>query len=227
MKHNEKTSDQDAMYRQLAKRYADEYGEQLLQEAEQLPKVNTPELDKRVRHLIHRLKPHYVWGAIGVVAAMLIFMLASPMLRSQPPSSQMADSQSADNQSVDSIATENPPVYVAEATLAPSSEPSYEIIPLAFATTPDFTIADVDQDHGQTIYNIANVGQDDIVLTLERSAQLQPEGMTEIMIGGVTAYGAYTADYSVLTFTQGGILYTLTCQYDIQTLIALGELILI
>jgi hypothetical protein len=48
-------------------------------------------------------------------------------------------------------------------------------------------------------------------------------GLVEIALGSQTAYGAQKDAYSLLTFGQDGVLYTLTCRHDINTLIRLGR----
>ena len=44
-----------------------------------------------------------------------------------------------------------------------------------------------------------------------------------ITIDGHAAYKGQTADYNILMFEKDGILYTLTCKHEIDTLIALSK----
>ena len=67
------------------------------------------------------------------------------------------------------------------------------------------------------------------MLTLEESsAPLQTAGLAKIDLGGpdgLQAYGTQTDSYSLLTFQRGGVLYTLTCRHDINTLMRLGNVL--
>ena len=53
-----------------------------------------------------------------------------------------------------------------------------------------------------------------------------PDGFSPLSIDGSTAYARRTRDYNLLTFSAGGITYTLSCRYELDTLIALSRQIL-
>ena len=65
-----------------------------------------------------------------------------------------------------------------------------------------------------------------MVMTLEKTNFEPGEGLTAIRINGSAAYTRATADYQLLTFRKDGVLYTLTCRYELDTLLNLGEQIL-
>jgi len=91
-------------------------------------------------------------------------------------------------------------------------------------------VASVEQDVGKTVYRLTDSKMDDVVMTLERSGDIsQYDTLIELSIGGRSAFGSSGNGYSLLAFEDGhsDILYVLTCRYDINTLVLLGESILI
>ncbi len=117
----------------------------------------------------------------------------------------------------------------AEAAPEPAApvEQQYEIIPLAFELPQNFTIDAVLQDRGKTVYRLGDAREDDVVLTLEYAEAPETDGLNEIEINASKAYGKYGADYSVLTFEKDGVVFNMTCKYDLNTLIGLGKDILV
>ncbi|MDR1439100.1 MAG: hypothetical protein LBJ10_03535 [Clostridiales bacterium] len=108
------------------------------------------------------------------------------------------------------------------------SAPQYDgAIPLGFALPAGFSISNAEQDREKTIYYLEHAASDDIVLVMEPSQtaaldELIGSGeLNTIEIGPNIAYGAYNADFSELVFERGGIVYDMTCKYDINTLIGL------
>ena len=101
--------------------------------------------------------------------------------------------------------------------------PQFEIIPLSVPLPQGFTQIGFEQDRGQSIYYIEDVYLDNVVVTLEAGAVPSDiSGLVEIWLGGEIAYVKQTDAYSLLTFTNDDILYTLTSRYDINTLLRLG-----
>lgn len=109
---------------------------------------------------------------------------------------------------------------------APDDMPApdmYAIIPLTVSLPDGFTQTDFDIDQGISIYFIEDRYRDDVVITLKRADMpANMSNMTQINLGGLTAFGIQTDAFSLLTFSRDGVLYTLTSQYDINTLIRLG-----
>ncbi|MDR3120394.1 MAG: hypothetical protein LBU58_03525 [Clostridiales bacterium] len=104
---------------------------------------------------------------------------------------------------------------------------AYEVIPLGFTLADGFSIAGVEQDIERTIYYVADARNDDVVITLRQGGGAARAGLwaLEIPIGGErqAAYGVYGADYSLLTFERGGVVYEMTCKYDLNTLLGLAQ----
>ena len=113
----------------------------------------------------------------------------------------------------------------------------YEPIALSYSLPAHLSVADVEQDKGQTVFYIDNAEDDDIVLIAERSEQiggsgkfdkdaLQASGLRPIRINGTELYAVARADYSLVTFQSEGVIYSATCKHDYRTLISLCEYIL-
>ena len=87
-------------------------------------------------------------------------------------------------------------------------------------------MAAMEQDGEKTIYHLDDSMLDDVVITLERSGDISRyDTLTEIPIGGRNAFGSSGNGYNLLAFVDedSDILYVLTCKFDINTLVLLGE----
>ena len=95
------------------------------------------------------------------------------------------------------------------------------IIPLEFPIRPGYSVVSVIQDAGRTIYFVANEKQDNIVMALRRGSISQSAAarLTSLALDDTLAYLSYDEDYSLLLFEKSGIVYELTCRYDINTLV--------
>ena len=88
------------------------------------------------------------------------------------------------------------------------------------------SVTDIMADHGQSIYLLADTQNDDVVLTLEQNRPIIVNGLTAVAVNGQTAYVKSNADIKLLTFEKNGMTYTLTCRYELDTLLELGKNIL-
>ncbi len=246
----------DTQFKRLAQAYIEAYGEKLLQERGALPPMALDEaralrlLDARLESEIKRYKARRrtrVMGAVsGIAAAVIILLLATPLMRQIAPAAPQAPAAAAPAAPAPAPAAPAPapaapalepaapaPAPAEPAPAAPAAEPAapgeqpYEIIPLAFELAPNFSVDAVLQDREKTVYKLGDTREDDVVLTLEYAGAPETEGLSEIEINTAKAYGKYGADYSVLTFEKEGVLYTMTCKYDLNTLIGLGKDILV
>ncbi|MCL2059086.1 MAG: hypothetical protein FWH01_08525 [Oscillospiraceae bacterium] len=115
--------------------------------------------------------------------------------------------------------------------------PGHEMIALSFNLPPNLSITNVTQDIGQTVFHINEANSDDIVLIAEKSGaaggtgvydedRLKSRGLKEIAINDTKVFAVAKADYSYLTFQSEGIIYSMACKYDYNTIIALCEYIL-
>ena len=198
----------DELFREIASKYTEQYGEALRAEGAQLersPAPSTVKLERRVRARIaaQKRKP-YLRLATALAACLAIVVLAARVLPTQ---------------------ISNPPPSDAQPSAAPTLE--YAVIPLSAPLPEGFVQTGFEQDKAKSIYYIEDASLDSIVITLEHSTvPSDTAGLTAIPIGGATAYGTQTDSYSLLTFSRDDVVYELTCKYDINTLIRLGEVFL-
>lgn len=110
--------------------------------------------------------------------------------------------------------------------LSPPAE-SFEVIPITFAVPAGFTQTGFEQDKEKSVYYFADSLSDNVVLTMEKSSE-SPDttGLVPISLNGARAYAASEEGYSMVTFQKDGVLYELTCRYDVNTLLRLGEAII-
>ena len=203
----------DEFLRKIANSYVEQYGENLKEELKQEEQSNVEnlsvyKLEKRVRKQITAQKRKPYFYAATMLAACFAVIILLPHL------SELGTISSTPSTS--SLAAPSP------STPAPPQD--FEIIPLSVNLPKGFVQSGFEQDREKSIYYIDDINNDNVVLTMEKSPD-QPDisGLVEINVGNSVAYGTQTASYSLLTFNRDDVLYVLTCQHDINTLINLGE----
>ena len=193
--------DADRIFRELAERYAQADGERLRGELEGLETAAAayPRLDRKVGTGAKERRSRRLVLGLAAAAACLLVVLAVPVLPGLLKREQASSSQ-------------------------PASDTA---IAFTYTLPVNLTMAGTEQDAGQTIYTLRDSGGDDVVMVLER-AELPPqaEDMRTIRINGAAAYARAEADYALLLFRKHGVLYTLTCRYELDTLLELAKEIL-
>lgn len=184
----------DKIYKALAERYADAYGAALQQERRQLEQQNIDAVTPRLDARVRQMT-----GRAPRRRRWLMPVLAAAaclVLLLAVPS-----------------------------LLRNQAQQPLQPLALTFMLPDNFTVASIDYDDGQTVYKLDDMLQDDVVLTLQHDegAPADYDGMLQIPIGGVTTYARSTNDYHLLLFSYGDVLYTLSCRYDINTLVALCQ----
>jgi len=200
-KHNSEN-----IFEHIAQTYSESVGGELQNELKSLPPHYTPRLDQLTAKRIRSLKRRKYTRIAGIAAACLVFVLLIPAvyrlqnLKSYDTSENLSESAQTDD---------------SESTL----------IPLSFSPPENFSISDTGEDNGVSIYYLADIRQDDVVMQLEYTTTAEPlfDSLKPVTISGNQAYGISTADYKMLTFVHDNILYTLTCQYDFNTLVLLSK----
>ena len=200
----------DAMFRELAVRYAEQYGAQLQREADTLNAQEPPHANIR-RKINRRLTSHRrrrytaAFGALAACAALFfVLRFAFPQSNVTLPPDMNAEPPSLD---------------------IPTQAPS-QVIPLTFSLPSEFSVADVEQDLGQTIYFLEHKRQDDVVLTLERSEQPPVwDNFERHELNGETVYLLAQDSFKLLAFEREGVLHSLSSRYDINTLVGLHRTI--
>ena len=234
-------------YKRIADEYVREYGAQLRRELEEIEKrpvlLSAPSLERRIKRETTGVKRVRYMRYVGLVAACVVIALLTPLVLqlypgdvAEQPSDAYAPAPEAPSSDVNA---EQTPALHSPAPVAPPSDgyvkppdvgPSYEVLPLSFDLPRQFSMASVEQDVEKTIYHLDDNNLDDVVITMERNGDISRfETLTELPISGHNAFGSSGNGYNLLAFRDDNsdILYVLTCKYDINTLVLLGESILI
>lgn len=194
--------DDEELLGKLAKDYSKTYGRELLKENETLAQADqydTRGLQRKVRAWQQGTGRRHLFLRIGAAACAALLVV---VMRLTGPSSKGPDS-----------------------TLTPSESPAP--IALSAPLPQGFTQQGFEQDQGQSIYYLEQQALDHVVMTLEHGDLLSDtRGLIPVKLGDATVYGAQTDSYNLLTFAKDGVVYTLTCRYDINTLTALAEAII-
>ena len=191
----------EAVFKELALRYVEADGKLLNEEVKGCrgTDVFTPELDKLVHKKIYSKKnARNMWIISAVaVAAVMIVMFPNVLRLSQRKNGTM------------------------------DMEQSSQLIPISFTMPDNLSVASKKLDNGQSVYRLDNTTGDSIVMTMERDVGLPDTSqLSDVNINGYTVYAAQTADYNFIAFTKDGVTYTMTCRYQIETLVELSENIL-
>ena len=244
----------DKLFADMALLHAENEGEALHAENSAIggdaPFALSAGFDKKVYNKIRMEKyrrPAYIAGALaaGIILMLVganIFSYISGSLRysiggltlvTGSPENERAEE---DNIAV-SANVAGPPGFGAASGTGGAQGAAYEMLPLSFDLPPNLSISNVTQDIGQTVFYINEDNSDDIVLIAEKSEEiggtgafdedgLVQNGLTQIMINSTKVFAVAKADFSYLTFKNEGIIYSLACKYDYNTIIALCEYIL-
>ncbi len=247
-------TEREQLFRRMAGVYADREGEALLAENENLQKSGvqylTPRADKAAKQLARGGSRRISRGAWSAIAAGIVIMLLVPSVlvlsgrwpgmgkTAEAPEAMM--DAAAPAASAEAAPVEEP---AAEAAQAPAADAGANegggaaaggtdalLMPLPFNLPENFTVAAAKMDNGQSIYYLADAFNDDVVLTMEPVDDAQDgmdtEGLRVFDVNGKIVYGSTTGAYSFLTFEEDGVQYTLTCKYDINTLLELSRAII-
>ncbi len=242
----------DKLFKQIAKQYAEEFGVELRQELTELERTKTvyvtPNLDRKVREIGKKKKKKYTAFFIALAASILILLITPGILRQNreqtlfpgnntaPETSQTeAEAPSKTDTEADTNSETLPDTVRPEPTLPDTVGPgatkpeevmpdsSAKLIPLNAALPRGFEIEKQELDRGKSIYYLSNKEADDVVVTLEEdSGDDWYKSLKQIDLDGTPAYGKSGPDYKMLVVEKGGILYTLTCVHDFNTLVAVG-----
>lgn len=194
-------NDDDRILRKMASLYVDIEGKKLKAETKDLDTLqyDFTNLDKKVKKIPvgHGLKRYY---PLAIVAAMLLLVVYPVYTKfaTQDPTPNLSASHEGLNEQ--------------------------DIIALAFELPETMEVSKVEQDKGQTIYYIADNNLDHVVLTAEKGDDVVLSGfLHRTQMNGTSVYYKDLTDYKIVEVNKDGILYTLTCKYDINTLMAITE----
>lgn len=199
-------NEKEKLLKDMAQKYAESYGRELSDEMSRLSSSGEPyptkNLEKRVMKQVRPQNRARNLRIITATAAALLFIIAGIRIL-QPVLSETPDS------------------------LGESPLEGFEAIALSFAVPEGFTQSGFEQDREKSVYYFEDSLSDDVVLTMEKSAEKpNTAGLTKLHINGSEAYASSGNGYSLLTFNKDGVLYELTCRYDVNTLMYFGNEIL-
>ena len=206
----------DKLFREIAEKYTEQYGQALRDEQTMLDRSPgalppTDRLERRVRQQIAAEKRRPYLRIITALAACLAIALFLPFaIRSGLFSPDVAG---------------NSPPAQSDMSDSPAPTPA-AAIPLSATLPAGFTESGFELDNGKSVYYIEHAYMDDVVITLENATLSDTSGLTAITLGDKVVYGTQTDSYNLLTFQRDEVVYELTCRYDINTLLELGEVFL-
>lgn len=233
----------DDLFRQIAFQYVDALGRELndelaAMEADPRLSLVLPGLDRRVLGEVRARKRRRALRIAGALAACLLLVLLIPRMldsdsslstapQGAPSAGETMDAAPALPEMAEAEIAAEEPAAVEEGdsgALMGGGGKAYATIPLSFALPENLSVIRVEQDNEQSVYYLSDVNWDDVVLTLEESEEApDTEGLAVYRLGERIAYGSDSPDYKLLTFTQEGIRYEMTCKYSMDTLVALWK----
>ena len=95
------------------------------------------------------------------------------------------------------------------------------LIPAGFQIKPEYTVVGTAVDGGRSVYFITDEKNENIVMSLRRGSIPEPAvtHMKSVVLGAVNVYLLYDADYSMALFQKDGVVYELTCRFDVNGLL--------
>lgn len=206
--------DSDDIFKHIADEYVKQNSDKLEKERSEVPNYTNEayfRLDKMTYNRIRTLKrKKYIrFGSIAAACLLLVFTVPV-ILRFTVYSPETATSDTA-----------------SEAPSSSSDEQS-GLITLSFELPDNLSVVETEVDNGVSIYHLDDTRNDDVIMQLESTAtaNVDFDTLKPITINGQQTYGLSTASYKIIMFINDNVLYTLTCQYDINTLVELSENIL-
>lgn len=207
MKHERHDGKNEVFFKNLASSYAEQSGNELKKELEKLnslrQSVQSPDispydtLDAKVRSRIRAEKIKRrtrILPIASCVIVLLAIVIGLPRF----------------NLSNNSISK------------PPSKILMYEFINAELPT--GYTLKKVDYDMQKAIYYISADNDGEIILTVEEfKGNINTDGLEEIRIGEINAYGISKEDYSFIQYKKDNFLYTLTSPRDYYDLIRISE----
>lgn len=211
---------QDDIFKELASKYTEIDGKMLrdqLIEVEKENQINISRgLDNSIYQKIRNHKSKKYITRVGQAAACLLIMFLSGYLFNHI----IADTP----QNFDTVEYSG---NLQSVTGDVQNSNNDTIIRLTATLPENFSISNVEQDNGETIYYIVDANKDNVILSICKSDDaLDTEGLKQINIDGTPVYVLTKNDYTLLKFKKDGNVYILTCKYDINTLIEIGESII-
>ena len=244
MNYDEKN---DVFFKNLASLYVEKDGERLKNELEEMENDSSTSypqrLDKRIRSNVRMSDIRRAATILAPAAAcfLLIFALwgrmpamdiSGPLNMNFSSPAYITSETSSPPSAADSpanlyseYASDADVSSAAEAALKQTQTDASTVMALMAARLPyGYDVTGVDYDNAKTIYHILNDTNNQIVLTTEKtSLDIDLAYYQEIRINGVRVFGMVKNDYSLITYEQDGLIYTLTSRYNYKDLIDISK----
>ena len=201
------------IFRNIAMSYVETDGEILKQELSQLTQEKSADISQelRMRARINEVKKKRLTikaASMAATAAAVLFLVIS-----------IAPNFFTNNADYEMDYSAEETYQTTKAQIGESSQSNYKVVPLSFTLPQNLTVAGMEQDKGQSIYYLQDIMGDDVVLILEETDRpAETESMRLIYINGLPVYVRETNDYNLATLKKDGILYTMSCKYELDTL---------
>ena len=213
---------EELFLKEIAVTYTEYLGEKLKNENESIPQTgSTDEVDKRVYEAISedpkgkQTKRNKIVAIWTPIAAAVLLMVGLYFYQGLQKLFQGQYQEQQKDQAYQEIQEETSQIL------------EYEMISLSAQLPSNISISDSRLDNEMTIYYLKDSYQDDVVMQLTyKKEELSTEGMTEIIVNNQSAYAVSENEYHKLVFECNGIIYELTCKYDLNTLLSVSEKIL-
>ena len=195
-------SQNDNVFRDIASTYLEAQGQDLLRQLrDDRDQGDTTRLDSMINERIKARKRRRLNMISGLAAACVALCVLTGMF------------YTLHNNSIDITSAK----YTTELS-APK---------LSAALPERLSVSNAQQDTGQSIYMLTDQYGDDVVLTMEYSdQQIDTYGLAAVDMYGHKVYFKGRDGYNMALFERDGVRYTMTCRYEMNTLLALSDKIL-
>lgn len=205
----------EELLRHIARSYAERYGRELEEERAGLEhegaEYDTRRLERHVLKSTTRRRRAQLMGLAAAAACLALIFISTRLFAPD----------------IGDIGADSTGDAISDSMGDASHGDGYEAIALRFSVPEGFTQTGFEQDREKSVYRFEDKYKDDVVMTLERaSAVPDTAGLTRVGINSSDAYAASEEGYSLLTFEKDGVLYVMTCLYDVNTLVRFAEAIL-
>ena len=215
MKHTDKN---EVFFKNLASSYAEKSGNEAKKELQYFQAADVTLLDKKTKSKIRAYKVKTWTSRLMPVAACLIIFITYIIIARLPLFNLSGSYNSADD---------TPTEYSDSAAVQSDDETYNKTLTFEFVSAKlpsEYTLRKVDYDYHKAIYYIINSEGNEIILSIEEyTGDINTDGLNQMKIKNLTAYGVSTEDYNFLQYKKNNFLYTLTNLNDYDELIEISE----
>jgi len=215
MKHDRYDRKEELFFKNLASSYSERSGDELKKEMAGLDlsgrSPHAGSLDKKVKIKIRAVKiKKWAPRLVPAAACIILFIIINTTFFNLPD----APSDSSDSNSADAA-------NAAESE-SPSATLTFEFV--SSRLPPEYILSRIDYDYQKVIYYIIGGEGAEIILTIEEYAgDINTDGLEQIKINNLNAYGASNEGFSFMQFKKDNFLYMLTSPGGYGDIIKISE----